>query len=84
MSLLRNKQVTSIREVENVSDDEPFRLENDWDLSEPIIHIKFNLSIERNIERSFLESKQLGLSYSRFVACVLEALIVLNHRKDAT
>jgi hypothetical protein len=83
MSFLSNKQVAGIHEVGNVSD-EPFFLEDGSDLLEPIIHIKFNLSIERNIERSFLESKQLGLSYSRFVAYVLEALIVLNHRKDAT
>jgi hypothetical protein len=81
MSVCGNKQEEIIREVENVSD-EFFCLEEKSELSQPIIPLKLNISMERRLERAFLESKQLGLSYSCFVAYVLEVLIVLNHRKD--
>jgi hypothetical protein len=40
----------------------------------------FNTSIERKIERLWLESKKLGWSYSSFIICVIEILVVLQHR----
>jgi hypothetical protein len=41
---------------------------------------KFRLSIEKKIENIWLESEQLGWSYSDFVFHLMEILIVLNYR----
>ena len=41
---------------------------------------KFRISIEKKIENIWLESEQLGWSYSDFVFHLMEILIVLNYR----
>ncbi|MBI4725158.1 MAG: hypothetical protein HY765_09315 [Rhodomicrobium sp.] len=41
---------------------------------------KFKTSIERRIEQLWCEGKQLGWSYSTFVAVLLEVLIVIPQR----
>jgi hypothetical protein len=41
---------------------------------------KFNSSMERKIERLWLQSKPLGWNYSDFVVHVLGVLVVLSHR----
>jgi hypothetical protein len=44
---------------------------------------KFNASVERKIERLWLQSKPLGWNYNDFVVHVLGVLVVLNHRNKA-
>jgi hypothetical protein len=45
---------------------------------------KFNASVERKIERLWLQSKPLGWNYNDFVVHVLGVLVVLNHRNKVT
>jgi len=47
----------------------------------PQIRTKFNISMEKKIERLWLESIQQGWDYCNFVAVVMEVLTVLHHRK---
>ena len=42
---------------------------------------KFNTSMEKKIERVWLQSKPLGWSYNDFVVHLLEVLVVLQHRQ---
>jgi hypothetical protein len=46
----------------------------------PLVRTKFNISMEKKIERLWLESDQQGWNYNRFVATVMEVLTVLHHR----
>ncbi len=39
-------------------------------------------SMERKIERIYLDSQELGWSYNGFVTSVLEVLTVLHHRNQ--
>ncbi|MGO9544498.1 MAG: hypothetical protein ACLPPF_06860 [Rhodomicrobium sp.] len=48
---------------------------------EPIVRTKFNISMEKKIEKLWQESEQQGWNYSQFVAVVMEVLTVLHHRK---
>jgi hypothetical protein len=41
---------------------------------------KFNTSMERRVERLWVESQEQGWNYSGFVAHVLEVLVVLQER----
>ncbi len=45
------------------------------------IRTKFNISMEKKIEKLWLESTQQGWDYCKFVAVVMEVLTVLHHRK---
>jgi len=47
---------------------------------QPQVRTKFNISMEKKIERLWQESDQQGWSYSRFVSVVMEVLTVLHHR----
>jgi hypothetical protein len=40
----------------------------------------FNISFERQIERLWLQSRQLGWSYSDFTIHLLEVLLIRRHR----
>jgi hypothetical protein len=44
------------------------------------VRTKFNISMEKKIEKLWLESDQQGWSYGRFVSTVMEVLTVLHHR----
>lgn len=48
----------------------------------PPIRTKFNISMEKKIERLWLELVQQGWDYCQFVAVVMEVLTVLHHRKN--
>jgi hypothetical protein len=41
---------------------------------------KFNISMEKKIERIWHESRNLGWSFNAFSVGVLEVLIILHHR----
>lgn len=43
---------------------------------------KFNVSIEKRIEKIWHESEQQGWNYNQFVSIVMEVLTVLHHRKN--
>ncbi len=47
---------------------------------QPPVRTKFNISMEKKIERLWQESDVQGWSYSRFVSVVMEVLTVLHHR----
>lgn len=47
----------------------------------PQIRTKFNISMEKKIERLWQESTQQGWDYCQFVAVVMEVLTILHHRK---
>ncbi len=47
---------------------------------QPPVRTKFNISMEKKIERLWQESDQQGWSYCQFVAVVMEVLTVLHHR----
>jgi hypothetical protein len=47
---------------------------------QPPVRTKFNISMEKKIERLWQESGRQGWSYSQFVAVVMEVLTVLHHR----
>jgi len=47
---------------------------------QPPVRTKFNISMEKKIERLWQESDRQGWSYSQFVAVVMEVLTVLHHR----
>jgi hypothetical protein len=47
----------------------------------PQIRTKFNISMEKKIERLWHESERHGWNFSKFVTVVLEVLTVLHHRK---
>ncbi len=47
---------------------------------QPPVRTKFNISMEKKIERLWHESDQQGWNYSQFVAVVMEVLTVLHHR----
>lgn len=47
---------------------------------QPPIRTKFNISMEKKIERLWQESDRQGWSYGRFVSTVMEVLTVLHHR----
>ncbi len=63
------------QEVERTYNMEDIRTE------EPIVRTKFNISMEKKIEKLWHESEQQGWNYSQFVAVVMEVLTVLHHRK---
>jgi hypothetical protein len=44
------------------------------------VRSKFNISMEKKIERLWLDAKDQGWSFSNFVSVVLEVLTVLHHR----
>ncbi len=46
----------------------------------PLVRTKFNISMEKKIEKLWLDSDRQGWSYSRFVSTVMEVLTVLHHR----
>jgi hypothetical protein len=48
---------------------------------QPPVRTKFNISMEKKIERLWQESDRQGWSYSQFVTVVMEVLTVLHHRK---
>jgi hypothetical protein len=50
----------------------------------PANRSKFNSSMEKKIERIWLQSQQLGWSYNDFVVHLLEVLVVLQKRNKAT
>jgi hypothetical protein len=47
---------------------------------QPQVRTKFNISMEKKIERLWHESTQQGWNYSQFVSNVMEVLTVLHHR----
>ena len=47
---------------------------------QPPVRTKFNISMEKKIERLWQESDRLGWSYSQFVSTVMEVLTVMHHR----
>jgi len=47
---------------------------------QPPVRTKFNISMEKKIERLWQESDVQGWSYSQFVSVVMEVLTVLHHR----
>ena len=47
---------------------------------QPPVRTKFNISMEKKIERLWQESDQQGWNYSQFVSVVMEVLTVLHHR----
>jgi hypothetical protein len=46
----------------------------------PLIRTKFNISMEKKIERLWQESEKHGWSFSQFVTTALEVLTILHHR----
>jgi hypothetical protein len=46
----------------------------------PQIRTKFNISMEKKIERLLYESERHGWDFSQFVASTLEILTILHHR----
>ena len=48
---------------------------------QPPIRTKFNISMEKKIERLWQESERHGWDFSKFVTVVLEVLTVMHHRK---
>ncbi len=63
-----------VHEMELVYSGDEFRTE------QPVVRTKFNISMEKKIERLWQESEQQGWSYSKFVSVVMEVLTVLHHR----
>src|SRR3974390_2246934 len=47
---------------------------------QPPVRTKFNISMEKKIERLWQESDQQGWSYSQFVSVIMEVLTVMHHR----
>jgi len=45
-----------------------------------LVRTKFNISMEKKIEKLWLDSDRQGWSYNRFVSSVMEVLTVLHHR----
>jgi hypothetical protein len=45
------------------------------------IKTKFNISMEKKIERLWHESERHGWNFNKFVSSVLEVITVLHHRK---
>jgi hypothetical protein len=43
---------------------------------------KFNITVEKKIERLWLDAKQLDWDYQSFVVFVLEVLTVMHYRND--
>ncbi len=48
----------------------------------PVSRTKFNISMEKKIERLFFESADQGWNYNHFVSNVLEVLTVLQLRNQ--
>jgi hypothetical protein len=48
---------------------------------QPPVRTKFNISMEKKIERLWRESERHGWNFSKFITVVLEVLTVLHHRK---
>src|SRR5271166_1311015 len=48
---------------------------------QPPIKTKFNISMEKKIERLLQESERQGWNFSKFVTTVLEVITVLHHRQ---
>ncbi len=71
MTTLRNKNKTNLA----------FKLQDNLPTELPSNPAKFNSSIERKIERVWLESKVHGWNYAGFVAYALEVLTILHQRK---
>jgi hypothetical protein len=46
----------------------------------PTVRTKFNISMEKRIEKLWLDSDKQGWSYNQFVSSVMEVLTVLHHR----
>jgi len=64
----------ALQEIEPVFPAEEFRHET------PLPRTKFNISMEKKIERLWYESRQHGWSFGRFVTAILEVLTILHHR----
>lgn len=47
---------------------------------QPAVRTKFNISMEKKIERLWQESGQQGWNFGQFVSNVMEVLTVLHHR----
>jgi hypothetical protein len=65
----------TVHEVELVYPAEDLRMD------QPPVRTKFNISMEKKIEKLWQESEQQGWNYSQFVSVVMEVLTVLHHRK---
>jgi hypothetical protein len=52
----------------------------DIQAEKPQIRTKFNISMEKKIERLWQESEKQGWSFSQFVTAALEVLTILHHR----
>ncbi len=46
----------------------------------PLNGTKFNISMEKRIERLWYESKALGWTFNGFVSHLMEILIIIQHR----
>ncbi|MGO8955541.1 MAG: hypothetical protein ACLQF2_19740 [Rhodomicrobium sp.] len=65
----------TVHEVELVYPAEDLRMDR------PQVRTKFNISMEKKIEKLWQDSEQQGWDYSKFVTVVMEVLTVLHHRK---
>lgn len=65
----------TVHEVDLVYPTEDLRMD------QPQVRTKFNISMEKKIEKLWQESEQQGWNYSQFVSVVMEVLTVLHHRK---
>jgi len=70
----RGEKVQTAHEAEHICKSEDLRSE------QPPVRTKFNISMEKKIERLWRESERLGWSYSQFVSVLMEVLTVLHHR----
>jgi hypothetical protein len=43
---------------------------------------KFNISVEKKIEKLWLDAKDLGWSFQEFVVFILEILTIMHYRKS--
>lgn len=45
-------------------------------------HSKFNLSVERKIESMWLDAKELGWDFNRFIVFVIEVMTIMHYRNS--
>jgi hypothetical protein len=74
MSIYNNKNAQTSHETQRVFPEETFAYDR------PATGSKFNISMEKKIERLWHESKDLGWNFNAFVTHVMEILIVIQHR----
>ena len=74
MRVENDKSESSLREMKALFLDEDVPLEKIQSGS------KFNISMEKKIERIWHESSNLGWSFTAFSVRVIEVLIILHHR----